>query len=188
VHDYLRACGVTALEAEDGAQQFFATLFARNPFERLTPEKGSFRAFLKTALRNFAIDSGRAAKVRSAVELVDGPELERRAGAEPPAAETAFDRAWAQTVLGEAIARLEREEKAAGRAQIWAIFEAYCLRDDEEVTYPDLARRLGIGEDAVRNGLRAARQRLRAILRDTIREYLGPHDDLEAELRFVQGR
>lgn len=186
--EYLRACGVNTQEVEDVTQEFFTTLFSRNPFERLTPERGSFRAFLKTALRNFVIDLGRAAKVRAAVELVDAAELERRAGGESPEAEAAFDRAWAKEVLGEAVARLEREEKAAGREQAWTIFEAYCLHDDEAVTYPELARRLGLSEDDVRNRLRTSRQRLRVLLRQTVREYLGPHDDLEAELRFVRGR
>src|ERR1051326_3827289 len=47
---------VATPEAEDLTQQFFTMLLDRSAFTKLAPERGSFRGFLKTALRYFLID------------------------------------------------------------------------------------------------------------------------------------
>src|SRR5260221_4766653 len=51
VFHYVRA--LRRSDAEDLTQQFFAMLLSRRDLEKLSPERGSFRGFLKTALRNF---------------------------------------------------------------------------------------------------------------------------------------
>src|SRR4026208_42867 len=55
---YLRASGKKSVEdAKDLTQDFFARLIERKDWEKLSPEKGSFRGFLKRALKNFMIDA-----------------------------------------------------------------------------------------------------------------------------------
>jgi len=101
-----------------------------------------------------------------------------------PGADALFDRAWAHALLLEAVARLEREPGAS--ALHYETFRAYCL--GEEVTYEALAVTLGVTEEVIRGRLRAARRRLRVIVRQLLREYLGPEDDLERELASILSR
>jgi RNA polymerase sigma-70 factor (ECF subfamily) len=159
-------------DAEDLTQQFFAMLLARRDLEKLAPERGSFRGFLKTALRNFVTSAARAASLRATVPLPEEADLR--------SPEQAFDREWARGVLADAVARLRKESAPA----TFEIFREYCL-EESGASYADLARRHKVSEDDVRNRLRESRQRMRDILEDLLRGYLLPGQDLSAELRFI---
>src|SRR6185369_5234403 len=62
VYHYAKA--LRRADAEDVTQQFFAMLLARRDLENLSPDRGSFRGFLKTALKHFVLSADRAAAVR----------------------------------------------------------------------------------------------------------------------------
>jgi len=172
VFHYAKALCRGDADAEDLTQQFFAMLLARRDLEKLSPDRGSFRGFLKTALRNFVLSAGRAAAVRATVPLRDEADLR--------SPEQAFDREWARGVLAEAVARLRRESASVP----FEIFREYCL-EESGASYADLARRHGVSEDDVRNRLRETRLRMRDILEDLLRDYLVPGQDVDAELRFI---
>jgi RNA polymerase sigma-70 factor (ECF subfamily) len=181
---YVRAIrSLSAEDAEDLTQQFFAALLARGSLESLSPERGSFRGFLKTALRRFAVDSDRrkaARQPRDGARLFSCGEAEALWKLDPGLGpEEAFDREWAREVLAEAVARLETECPGLP----YRLFREYCL--GEPTSYPELARRHGVSEDDVRNGLRTARQRGREILKGLLSDYLLPGEDVESELRFI---
>jgi len=159
-------------DAEDLTQQFFAMLLARRDLEKLSPERGSFRGFLKTALRNFVMSAARAASLRATVPLKEEADFR--------SPEQAFDREWARGVLAEAVARLRKESAPAA----FEIFREYCL-EESGASYADLAKRHQVREDDVRNRLREARLRVREILEDLLRDYLLPGQDVDAELRFI---
>jgi RNA polymerase sigma-70 factor (ECF subfamily) len=175
-------------EAEDQTQQFFALLLSRGDLEKLSPERGSFRGYLKTALRHFLSSQDRAAQARRPADgrrpipfpagLAEAPP---QAGVSP---EEAFDREWARGVLTEAVGALKDRLKAEGQELPFELFRAYCL-EEGDLRYSDLARRHGLSEDDVRNLLRLARQRLRELLRERLRDYLAPGEDVESELRFI---
>jgi RNA polymerase sigma factor (sigma-70 family) len=166
------AQALRSADPEDVTQQFFAMLLARRDLEKLSPERGSFRGFLKTALRHFLLSADRAAKLRADLPLCEDADWRTP--------EEAFDREWARGVLVEATARLRREWPAAS----FEIFREYCL-EENGASYAGLARKHGLSEDDVRNRLREARLRLREILEDLLRDYLTPGQDVEAELRFI---
>lgn len=173
-------------DTEDLTQQFFTGLLARRSFDRLTPERGSFRGFMKTSLRNFVVSAHRSAAARPFSFRFDEAEAEWAEHAELPPDE-AFDRAWIQTVLRQAVTELEGELLAKNKRPQFEMFRSYCL-DDDEVSYRQLAERHGVSEDDVRNRLREARARIREILRRLMREYLGPDEEVESELGFVLRR
>ena len=170
VFHYAKALGRD--DAEDLTQQFFAMLLSRRDLEKISPERGSFRGFLKTALRHYVVSAARADAVRAAVPVKEEADF-----ATP---EQAFDREWARGVLVEAVARLRKESPPAA----FSIFSEHCL-EETGASYADLARRHGVSEDDVRNRLREARIRMRELLEELLRDYLAPGQDLEAELRFI---
>ncbi len=183
VYYYARAVrDLPAQDAEDLVQQFFGMLLERVDFASLSPERGSFRGFLKTALRRFVVSDERKRAVRRAGFRFDEAEAEWREQAGPATPEEAFDRQWAREVLHEALARLKRECDPLP----YEIFREYCLGG--EVSYGELARKHGVSEDDVRNRLREVRQRGREVLKEMLRDYLLPGEDVEAELRFILSR
>jgi RNA polymerase sigma factor (sigma-70 family) len=176
IYHYIRAMRELPVEdAEDLAQDFFGMMLRRVDFAKLSPDRGSFRGFLKTALRRFVVSADRKKSARPKTLPFAEAERERAEGLGP---EEAFDREWARGVLVEALDRLRREEPG---------LRTDLLREHlaGEGSYEELARRHRVSLDDVRNGLRAVRQRGREIIKDLLRDYLLPGEDIEAELRFI---
>jgi RNA polymerase sigma-70 factor (ECF subfamily) len=180
VYHYARALRPGA-EAEDLTQQFFAMLLARRDLERLSPERGSFRGFLKTALRNFLASADRAAAARPRpFRFGEAEAVWARSATRDP--EEAFEREWAREVMMDAVGRLRGEVDPG----LYDLFRELCLADDAP-GHEEAARARGWSADDVRNRLRELRARLREILREILRETVGPGGDVEAELRRVLG-
>ncbi len=186
VHAYLRAVRprLDAEGARELRQQFFAMLLERGDLDRVAAARGSFRGFLKTAIRHFTIDVLRAERARPPAEPID-PDAVVAADADARGPEAAFDEAWSRQVLDEAVARLGERLERSGRGDAFAIFAAYALDPGDETTYDEVARRFGVNEDAVRNRLREARHQLRRIVVQVVREYLAPDADPEEEIRAL---
>jgi RNA polymerase sigma-70 factor (ECF subfamily) len=182
VYYYARAVrDLSAPDAEDLVQQFFGMLLERVDFAALSPERGSFRGFLKTALRRFVVSDERKRTVRKSGGFrFDEAEAEWRTQAPEATPEEAFDRQWAREVLNEALGRLKRECAPLP----YELFREYCM-EGTELSYAALAKKHGVSEDEVRNRLREVRQRGREVLKEMLRDYLLPGEDVEAELRFI---
>lgn len=178
---YLRAAGRKDVEeAKDLTQDFFSRMLERRDWERLDPALGSFRGFLKRALRNFMVDAARRDKVRrpeSGVFVFAFDEC-RDAAPEGPDLETAFDRQWSQTVLRASIDELERR-----LPNPFQVFRLYCLEGGGR-TYGEVALETGLNENEVGKRLVLCRAELREIVLERIREYIG--DDADVESEFLQ--
>ena len=185
---YLRAVrAMSAEDAEDLTQQFFAMLLARRALDKLSPDRGSFRGFLKTALRRFAVSAHRqeASRGPRTFNFKEAEGLHDR----DLSPEAAFDREWARGVVTEMMRRLREECRAQGKELYYEIFQEYCGEAAEAgVSYEELAKKHRISADDVRNYLRVIRQRGREVLQDMLRDYLFPGEDLEDELRFILSR
>ena len=192
VYHFLRTIRRGAVEdVEDLTQQFFAMLISRDDFAKLSPERGSFRGFLKTALRRLSTSADRhdgARRPHDGARLLRFEEAEaswKESGGTP---EEAFDREWAREVMTASLARLREELRAEGKERHYEIFHQYSLEPDEAVSYEELAKRHGMSLDDVRNTLRTVRQRGREVLKEMLRDYLFPGEDVESELRFILER
>ena len=202
VYSYVRSLRPVAdPEAEDLTQQFFTMLLDRSAFAKLAPERGSFRGFLKTALKYFLIDQDRTALARAprnGARFFPFAEAEAawkdaRRESPPPSPEDAFDREWARGVLLEAVARLKRALALEGKELYFAVFaelwnEQPFEDSTEKASYAQLARKHSITESDVGNYLRIVKQRLRLTLKEVVAEYLGNGENLEDEVRFILSR
>jgi DNA-directed RNA polymerase specialized sigma24 family protein len=199
VYHYVRSLRpVGTSEAEDLTQQFFTMLLDRGSLTKLAPERGSFRGFLKKALKYFLIDQDRAALSHAPrdgahffpFEQAEAAWKDARNGVPSPNPEAAFDREWARGVLLEAVARLKKELANEGKDVYFTLFgELWNERSLEGSTpsssYAALARKYSLTENDVGNYLRVVRQRLRAILLEIVTVYLGPGENAEDEIKFI---
>lgn len=172
--------------ARDLTQEFFLRVFEGGLLARADPVRGSFRAFLKTALANFVRDLARreGAARRGGrdrhVPLDDAalPEAGERAPDE------VLDDLWRAQLVGEALARLERALRAEDKGQAFEIFRAYHLAEDD-VDYAALAARHGVSRVDVSNALARTKRRFRDELRRGVLETVGADEDLRAELGWL---
>ena len=192
VYAFVRRGGTSAVLAEDLTQAFFAQLLARDDFARADPERGRFRAFLLGALRHFLANERareNAAKRGPRPLSLDAALLEGvERGFEPAAGTTPereFERAWAAAVLERARIRLAQEQASAGKDAQWRALEPFLASSDERGHGGELAAALGISENAVRVALHRLRRRFGELVRDEVRETVGPGEveDELAELR-----
>lgn len=193
IYAYLRGHGHKRHEAEDLTQGFFVKLLEKGTIGRARSERGKFRTFLLTALKNYLSDvRGReSAQKRGGGRLVislDASEDEKWATQEPSHEETPerlFDRRWAGTVLERVLARIEQETAGTAGQERFAALRPF-LSSGEAGAYAEVARTLGIGESAVRVGVHRMRRRFGELLRDEIAQTVASPAEVDDELRELQ--
>lgn len=181
VYSYVKALvRQTRDDAEDITQSFFTRLLERHDLERLDPALGSFRGYLKRAVRNYVIDVMRRDDAHGPVFRVE--EFDAAASEAP---DRVFEAEWDRTVCEAALAELEGRMQRAGASHCYEVFRAYCLEEspDHRRTYREVAERLGLTESLVRQHLERCRAQLRDILWTKIREYASDETDVRAEFR-----
>jgi RNA polymerase sigma factor (sigma-70 family) len=102
------------LHKADDVFQDFALRFVRGDFKNWDPTRGRFRDYLKTSLRNLAMDRFRKRKKDELRPLPDG--LEPAAPELPDAeADRVFLQTWSEEALGRAWEALKRFEQNQGQ-------------------------------------------------------------------------
>lgn len=190
VYAYVRTAWRKSVEdAKDLAQAFFAHVLEQGYLSRMSPDRGSFRGYLKRALKHFLIDAKRSESVRrprtALLPLGNDPEELERIGppSEEETPERAYDREWFHCLLESATESLREELTSQGKAIQFESFRRYCL--ESASSYREVAAQLGLTESDVRHYLSNCRAAYRRILRDRIREYVVAEDDIDRELREV---
>lgn len=195
IYAYIRRSGRSRDESADLAQQFITeVVLERGLLERAAPERGRFRTFLKTALRNFLIDQHRRTTScgRSpATPLAGGAALDRLEPAQNDEPADAFDRQWAATLLSLVLERLEADCAACGQQSHWAAFHAAvidpALGHDAAPALDALATRLSVGSASqVSSMIQTVRRKFRRLLRDTVSETLADNTCAEDEIASLR--
>jgi RNA polymerase sigma-70 factor (ECF subfamily) len=176
-------------DAKDLTQEFFATLLDKKTLETLREERPRFRAFLRSCLENFLLRRNRdGARIkrggRARFVSIDPGECRIDVASTELSPEEAFDQAWAQTILDECLAELERSYRKSGRPTYWEAFERYHLHPESR-TYAALAKELKITADEVQSRLKAARRALADLVRERVRETVADPKDVEDELSLL---
>ena len=180
-------------DAEDLVQSFFVRLLERDLINRADADRGRFRTFLLSALRNFAADEWRrehrekrgGASATLSLDEIDPEEriLPELTGAAD--AELAFDRAWARTLLDRVLERLREECDGDGKAGRFEALKSFLIGERGEVPFAEAAGRLGISVPAAQSLVHRLRQRYAELLREEIAHTVQKFEDVDEELRWV---
>ena len=140
------------------------------------PDKGRFRAFVKTDCTYFLADCRdreRAAKrggnrTRVPIECLDAEDRYVRQVADHSTPERLFDRAWAVTLLDRVLEQLSAEYEGSGRGALFGRLQVVLTGGGGVVSYAKLADEFGTTEGAIQAAVHRLHRRYRAILRDEI--------------------
>ena len=190
---FLRRQGVGPEEAEDITQGFFAQLLERKKFGAIRKEKGRLRSFLLGALKYFLADEQRRAmaiKRGKGQRLIPLDELHaddrmQIEPADPLTAEMIYERRWALTVLERVLSRLKDEYHAADNAALFDSLKELLPDEPGSPSQAEIATRLGMTENAIRQAFYRFRQRYQALLREEIAHTVATPGDIEDELRHL---
>ena len=175
-------------EAADLVQGPFAALLARDGLSAVAPRRGRFRSFLRAACLHHIADCrdrDRAARHGRAPIAIDRRAAEGRYPREPShdlTAERLYERRWALDLLDRAVAILEAEMAAAGKAELCARLLPSLTGGRGEVPLAALAAALGMTEAAVKMAASRLRRRYGAILREEIARTVADPSDVAAEV------
>jgi RNA polymerase sigma-70 factor (ECF subfamily) len=185
---YIRAHVRRGEDAEDLAQDFFALLLERHLAARADPERGRFRAFLLTSLKNFLVNERErisALRRGGGMQMLPATAFEYLPDGDA-GPEEAFDLEWARTVLREGLRRLEQEAEQAGRAELFVSLRPFLVEAPEDTDYEAVAQ----AHDLRRNTVAVAVHRMRARLQELVREVLADtareRKDIDEELRHLR--
>lgn len=193
LYAYVRRRGVSAEDAQDLTQAFFARLLERQWVERADPERGRFRTFLLTAMSRFLSDQwDRKMAQKRGGGVVSVPlgldAAETRYGVEPADATTpeqCYERRWALTLLDTVLQRLRSEHEREGRGRLFESLNACLVGGREAQPYAALAGQLGMSVGAVKVAVHRLRKRYRELLREEILQTVADAGDVDEELRHL---
>ena len=190
---FLRRQGIPPEEAEDITQGFFAELLERRSLDAVRKEKGRLRSFLLGGLKYFlANEERRAMAAKRGKGQRPIPLEELRAGeriemepADPMTPDQFYERRWALTVLERVLTRLKDEYLAADNAALFDSLKELLPDEPGAASQAEIAVRVGMTENAVRQAFYRFRQRYQALLREEIANTVATPGDIEDELRHL---
>ena len=190
LYAYIRHQGYEPDEAGDLTQAYFTEFLEKDFLTDVDPEKGRFRSFLLTSLRHFLSHE----RIRSRALKRGGgtPTLslntdvaEERYMQEPATGlspEEVFERRWALTVLGKALASLRHQSTTENQRQSFETLKPYLTGEEPRKPYQEVAEELGMTEIAVRKAAHRLRRRFGQVLRDEIAETVAGEDAIDDEV------
>jgi RNA polymerase sigma-70 factor (ECF subfamily) len=191
LYTYARGLGKNSADAEDLTQGFFAALLEKDFLRAAARERGKFRTFLKVAFKRYLAnewDRQHAAKRGGfAVPVsIDQDLAEMRCASELShnlQPDVLFDRQWAMTLLHRTLARLSEEYVSSGRAKLFEHLQGCLVRSESELSYAEIAARLGLTEAAIKMAVQRLRVRYREILKAEISETVTSPEEADEEIQ-----
>ena len=192
LYAYVRRRGHQPAEAQDLTQEFFLRLIEKQSVRLANSERGRFRSFLLTSLKNFLINEwgkARAAKRGGgqSFQPLEWDGAESRYLAEPSqdlTPDRLFDKRWAVTIVERAQHRLREEYVAASKLPLFEELQGH-VWGEGAAGYAGSAARLNTTEGALRIAAHRMKDRFRSLLREEVAHTAASTDEIDAELRYL---
>jgi RNA polymerase sigma-70 factor (ECF subfamily) len=193
VYAEVRFAGHDSESARDLTQGFFAQLLERKAFAVANPERGKFRNFLKTSLKNYLAhqaERDRARKRGGGIPTIslDFDHAEKRYAQEAShtrTPEAVFDRRWAHAMLQQVLDKLRAEMDQAGSLERFERLAPFLMGRGETTSYRNLAIKWDTSEAAIKMAVLRLRRKFGKLLRAEVARTVGDRRDVSAEIRFL---
>jgi RNA polymerase sigma factor (sigma-70 family) len=180
-------------EAQDLTQEFFVRLLEKDMLAAAAPDRGRFRCFLLTAMKNFLTNQWHKARAQKRggqrpVLSLDFGSGDSRYALEPShdlTPERLYERKWAMTLLERVLSRLHDEYHAEGRAAQFELLRPFLGGNRAEAAYAQVAPALGVTEGAAKVAAHRLRKRYRKLLREELAETVADPADIDDEIAWL---
>jgi RNA polymerase sigma-70 factor (ECF subfamily) len=177
-------------DAQDLTQGFFAHLLDKDAIAKATPERGRFRAFLLTAMKNFLANERHKARAekrgggKPALSL-DFDSGESRYQIEPShdlTPEKLYERRWVLTLLDQVLDSLRIELAEAGKEPHFKMLKGALTGAMTSADYEQAAEALGISSAAAKQAAYRMRKRYRELFRMEVARTVADDSDVDDEI------
>jgi RNA polymerase sigma-70 factor (ECF subfamily) len=190
VYAFFRRQGCDSADAQDLTQELLTDLMSPTGLARVDRKRGRFRSYMLGAAKHLLAkrrEQEGALKRGGRVEhvAIDQQDAEGRYLHEPQdlqTPETLLDYCWAQSVLAEALSRLQADYGKAGKAALFKDLRVFLEDDKGAVPYEAIAAQQQKSLSAVKTDIRRLRLRYGEKLREVVGETVAGPDDIDAEL------
>ncbi|HEV7927147.1 MAG TPA: sigma-70 family RNA polymerase sigma factor [Verrucomicrobiae bacterium] len=173
VYAYVRLRGHSPEEARELTQEFFSRLLQNKTLAYMKRDCGKLRSFLLSAMNHFLVDESRKGRLAKP----EPPE-------DSPLTENLFEQNWALAVANVVYDRLKREYEELGKGELFAALKHCLAGRDLAAPCAEMAARLSLAENAVKNMVQGLRQRYGEVLREEMARLVATPAELEEELRL----
>jgi DNA-directed RNA polymerase specialized sigma24 family protein len=193
LYAHVRRRGYDAQEAQDLTQEFFVRILTSPYLAHADRARGRFRSYLLVALNHFLTDEwrrGQATKRGGGQRLIslDAGTAETRYALEPASdltPERIYERAWALTLLDQAMAGLKEECLANGKGLQFEQLESFLTNEATQNDCAAVATQLGMTAGAVAVAIHRLRQRYRELVREAVTHVVASPAEVEDEIRWL---
>ncbi len=195
---YAFACreGSDSEEARDLTQGFFQLLLTRRDLDAARREKGRLRSYLLVCFKHFlGCERRREMTIKRGHGqwLIPLEELHasERAGfptsglVDSMSADRLYQRRWASTLIGHVLKRLKNEYRVTGDAFLFDSLKLLLPDEPDAPSRAEIAARLGMTDNALRQAFHRFRHRYQMLLREEIGHTVADPREVEDELRHL---
>lgn len=191
LYAYARRRLASSDAAQDAVQNFFAELLEKNIVAKADRDRGRFRAFLLTSLKNFLVGQWQkehaqkrgGGRVLLSLDFAAGESRYLLEPIDNLTPELLFERQWALALLADVLAKLRSQWEAAGKTAEFEALKPCIASDATPGGYAAIAAQLETSEGAARVAAHRLRQRYRELLRGAIADTVASAADVDDEIR-----
>jgi len=194
LYAFARRQGCDPEEARDLTQGFFELLLKRRDFDAARREKGRLRSYLLVSFKHFLGGERRremTIKRGYGHWLISLEELHATERSGPPvgglvdslSADRLYQRRWASTLIEHVLKRLKSEYRATGNAFLFDSLKLLLPDEPDAPSRAQIATRLGMTDNALRQAFHRFRHRYQMLLREEIAHTVDDPCEIEDELR-----
>jgi RNA polymerase sigma-70 factor (ECF subfamily) len=193
LYSFTRRQGNSPQEAADLTQDFFLHLLSTNALASVASEKGRFRSFLLASLKNLLANEWRHARRQKRgggvapfsldEGLAEGRYQQELTDDSNP--EAAFDRRWAETILGRALDRLRQECDGPEKSRRFDEVKEFLLGERRPGSLAAAANRLSLSLTAAKGLVHRLRRRFRELIRDEVAQTVSRPEEIDEEIRHL---
>lgn len=196
LYAFARRQGSDPEEARDLTQGFFQLLLTRRDLDAARREKGRLRSYLLVCFKHFVGGERRremTIKRGHGQWLIPLEELHATEGASLPAgglvdslsADRLYQRRWALALIEHVLKRLKKEYRTTGNAFLFDSLKQLLPDEPDAPSRAEIAARLGMTENALRQAFHRFRHRYQMLLREEIGHTVADPGEIEDELHHL---
>jgi RNA polymerase sigma-70 factor (ECF subfamily) len=196
IYGFVRRQGIRPEEAEDLTQGFFSLLLERRDLDSVRREKGRLRSYLLASIKHFIADRWRremAVKRGRRQGLISLEELRANVRVDPIFARAAdtlsadqlYERRWALALMEQVLRRLKNEYRITGNGALFDWLKQLLPDEPAAPSRVEIAAKLGLTENALRQAFRRFRHRYQVLLREEIGHTVVTASEIDDELRHL---
>jgi RNA polymerase sigma-70 factor (ECF subfamily) len=193
LYAYARRRGYDVEDAQDLTQGFFARLLEKDGLKNLTREGGRFRSFLLTSFcRHLSNERERShaqkrggGKTPLSLDFQRAEQWYRHEPADHLTPDKAYERRWAEALLGRAMNRLRAGLSGQGKTALFEALRPFISGIEIRRPYAEVAAGLQMSEGAVKVAVHRLRRRFADLLRDEIAQTLSNPEETDDEIRYL---